>query len=365
MVKDKRLYDVLGVEPFATQTQIKKAWHKAALMYHPDKPTGDAEKFKECEAAYKVLCDSDLRAHYDKTGQVDRKNVGIHDIDLDELFGGMFAGGMFGGTFGDPFGDPFGGGGGTRRRKMKCEPMTLEVRISLQEAFTGKKSKLVVTRQTLCSSCDGNGGTEPRTCLRCKGRGMCISQHQNGGMLFQTQHPCSDCKMDGKVYDKPCTVCKKEGTVRNQIFVDMDLPPGVADGYVLHFENKGNHLPGTNQGDIIVIIRIDAHPLFVRSGDTLNAKLTIDICTALIGGTTSIQGLDGNTLNIKIPKGRIIRPGDVLTIQNEGMPIQGAKNGERGDLQLTFTVAFPEDAWSLSADENTIRQIFSCYKVKG
>lgn len=346
MVVDTKLYDILEVDPSVDATQLKKAWRKCVLKYHPDKTTGDEDKFKECDAAYKVLSDPEMREYYDRTGKVDIKNSigggmdGMEMDNLNDLLNGIFNG----------FG-PFSANHTFRR--PKCETLTSVIQVRLEDLFHGKQSKLAIKRKIVCKSCKGKGGQDITVCSTCKGMKVIITRQQQGPMIFQSQQPCPDCKMTGEHISLVCNECKGAKVVDNKKFITVDIKPGTQDRQMYHFEKAGDELPEVEAGDVVIVLQTKPHDVFIRSGNDLETRVSIDLASALVGGRVNVKGLDRN-LSINIPKGRVIRPGDILTIEGEGMP---TGEGKRGDLLLSFDVQYPSDSWAISVNEEKVRTL--------
>ena len=305
-------------------------------MQNPD--AGD--RFKEISHAYEVLSDSQKRGIYDQYGEQ-----------------GLSGEGGFGGAGMSPedlFSQLFGGGGGRSRPTgpRKGKDMTHSLKVSLEDLYKGKTSKLALQKQVLCAGCEGKGGKDGavKTCTSCNGRGIRIVTRQLGPMIQQMQVACSDCNGEGEIIrDKDrCIECKgkKVGTERKilEVFIDK----GMKDGQAITFTGEGDQAPGIIPGDIIIVIEEKPHPRFKRKGDDLFYEAKIDITTALCGGKFSVEHLDDRVLVVTILPGEVIKPGEVKMVTGQGMP--GYKRPfDKGALFITFEVIFPPPNWTADA----------------
>ncbi len=325
-VDNKKLYEVLGVELTATQSEIKKAFRKLAIKHHPDRG-GDQEKFKEINAAYEVLSDENKRETYDKYG-------------LEGLKGGMTSGG-----FADIF-EMFTGGrarGQHRQEKRQLKPTVKKIDITLYDAFHGKMAKVNVNRKVVCSECDGKGGTEVTTCGPCKGKGIIVKLIQMGpGMYTQSQNYCQSCKGEGKIIPKgkKCKTCDAEKILSKNEVVDVPIPPGIADNQKTVIDGKGNEHPDYRRGDLIVFTKIDKHKLFTRKKNDLILEKKVSLIEALSGFSFNLKHLNNHEITISTPKGHVVRHNDVMKIPHLGMPHYN-ESLTTGDLYIHFIVLFP------------------------
>jgi len=336
-VDTNELYETLGVGKNATTSEIKKAFHKAARIHHPDKG-GDADKFKEINAAYEVLSNQEKRDIYDKYG-----------------LEGLKDGGMGGGGFGDIF-DLFGGGGFGGRRKQqggvrKTKPMMKEVTVKLEEVYNGKMVKLPLKKRICCEACDGKGGKNVKTCPDCKGQGYKIKTQMIGpGMMTQSQVPCNTCKTEGKIMDAKdrCQACKGEKIKDVEKILEVPIERGVPDDKTILFAGEGNEMPGTMAGDLHIKVTIKPHPVFTRKGADLFITKKISLLEALCGVNFKLKHLDGTDVIICSAPADVISSGDLKVIQNKGMPFyQDCMSS--GNLIVKFDVEFPKSG-SLKPD---------------
>lgn len=340
-------YEVLGVAKTATEAEIKKAYRKLAIKYHPDKNPGDKEaeeKFKEAAEAYGVLSDSTKRSQYDQFG-----------FNGPGMGGGSGFGGGFGGfgggmsmddifsAFGDIFGGHFNGGYGGGQRVNRGSDLRLKVRLSLEEEAKGATKKFKVKKQCTCSYCNGTGSEDGQmeTCQRCHGSGVVITQHRTMLGMMQSQSVCPECNGEGKLIKRKCKYCHGEGVMLGEEVVEVNVPAGVGDGMVMTLQGKGNAAKrGGIPGDIQVIIAEEAHSTFIREDKNLIYNLLLDIPTAVLGGDVEIPTIDGR-VKIKIQSGT--QPGTVLRLRGKGMPaVQGYGYGN-GDEIVNISVYIPQE----------------------
>ncbi len=336
MAEKKNYYDILGVDKKATPEEIKSAYRKLAMKYHPDRNQGNAEaaeKFKEINEAHEVLSDETKRKNYDTYGTADGNMGG---------FGG-FGGGGFSG-FGDIFSDIFSGfggfGGGARTARSEIgEDIQKQMSLSFMDAAKGCKRDLTYTRNEPCNACRGSGaknGTEFSTCSKCQGSGV-VQQVQNtmfGRTIRQTV--CPDCDGLGKIIKEKCPDCKGKGFQRKETTVTLDIPAGVNTNSYMKKKGMGQAAPyGGQAGDLIVVFRVEPHKIFVRDQFDLKMDLPISFKTACLGGTVKVPTID-ETFDFNIPEGT--QNGQVFTIRGKG--IKSARGGT-GNLIIRVLVEVP------------------------
>jgi molecular chaperone DnaJ len=348
-------YEVLGISKGASEDEIKKAYRKIAIKYHPDRNPGDKEaeeKFKEAAEAYDVLHDPQKRQTYDQFG-FEGLSGGAGG------FGGGFGGGfsmddifsMFGDVFGGRGGfGGFGGGGRRQPAQYRGANLRLKVRLTLQEIATGVTKKFKVRKDVPCDHCHGTGaegGSGSDTCPNCHGSGVEIRTQQSIFGMMQTQTTCHVCGGEGKIIKNKCHHCHGEGIVKGEEVVEINIPAGVAEGMVVNVPGKGN--AGKHNGitgDIQVFIEEEPNDTFVRDGNNLLYNLLLDFPTAALGGTVDIPTIEGNSVKIKIEPGT--QPGKTLRLRDKGLkPVQGYGN-EKGDLIVNISVYVPK---TLSKEE--------------
>ena len=355
MAQKRDYYEVLGVDKNASEDDIKKAYRKIAIKYHPDRNPGNKEaeeKFKEAAEAYDVLHDPKKRQQYDQFG-FDGPNMGGG-------FGGFSGGGfsmddifsMFGDVFGGRggFGGFSSGFGGGQRQQYRGSDLRLKVRMSLQEISTGVTKKFKVKKDVVCEHChgsgaEGNSGTE--TCPTCHGAGVVTRTTQSLFGMMQTQSVCPTCQGEGKIIKNKCNHCHGEGVVKGEEVVEIKIPAGVAEGMVVNVPGKGNagKHNGVN-GNIQVFIEEEPNHTFVRDGNDVIYNRLLDFPTAALGGNVDIPTIEGTKAKIKIEPGT--QPGKTLRLRGKGLPaVQGYGNG-MGDLVVNISVYVPK---TLSRDE--------------
>ncbi|MBQ2589823.1 MAG: molecular chaperone DnaJ, partial [Prevotella sp.] len=348
MAQKRDYYEVLGVSKSATEDEIKKAYRKIAIKYHPDRNPGDKEaeeKFKEAAEAYSVLSDQQKRQQYDQFG-FDGPNMGggfggfsgnFSMDDIFSMFGDIFGGHGFGG---------FGGfGGGGQRAQYRGTDLRLKVRLSLQEVSTGVTKKFKVRKDVTCSHCHGSGaenGSGSETCPTCHGQGVVVKTVRTMLGMMQTQSECPTCHGEGTVIKNKCHECGGTGVVKGEEVVEINIPAGVAEGMVVNVPGKGNAGPhnGVN-GNIQVYIEEEKNDTFIRDGQDVLYNLLLDFPTAALGGEIEIPTIEGTKVKIKVEPGT--QPGKTLRLRGKGLPaVQGYGSG-RGDLVVNISVYVPKE----------------------
>lgn len=385
MAEKRDYYEVLGVSKSASADELKKAYRKMAIKYHPDKNPGDKEaeeKFKEAAEAYDVLSDPKKRQLYDQYGH----NMGPQG------FGGGGAGGFggFGGGgfsmedifthFGDIFGDAFAGAGsfgghaGGRQRKAvnKGADLRIKVKVTLKDVMNGVDKKLKIPRWVACASCRGTGakdGTSFHTCETCHGTGYVTRVQQTFMGAMQSQSVCPQCNGEGKVIDHACPDCHGEGIVKKEEIVEFHIPAGVVDGMTLTMRGQGNAARhGGVNGDLLIVIEEEKDPNLIRDENDLIYNLMLDFPTAALGGSAEVPLVEGKA-RLKIPAGT--QPGKVLRLRGKGLPQYGSSS--RGDELVNVMVYVPEklddderkaieslkEKPNVVPDQSTVHRIFS------
>lgn len=346
-------YEILGVEKSASEAEIKKAYRKMALKYHPDQNPGDKEaeeKFKEAARAYEVLSSPEKRQRYDQFGHrgVDGPGGGFggggfHDIN--DIFS----------SFGDIFGDFFAGGGGGRRGRntgpRRGSDLRYYLEIELKDVLEGTKKEISFDTEISCKTCNGSGaeeGSRPETCGTCGGSGQVVRQQG----FFSVATPCPTCGGEGQVISDPCKVCDGKGRVPHEKKLRVNVPAGVGNGTQLRLTSEGEPgFKGGPPGDLFVEIRVEPHPRFERQDIHLIAKQEINYLQALLGAEMEVETLSGTT-TIEIPKGA--QPGQILTVKGEGVP--SIRRGRQvGDLHLELNVVIPQKL--SKKEEKLLREI--------
>ncbi|MBQ7440216.1 MAG: molecular chaperone DnaJ [Prevotella sp.] len=377
-------YEVLGVDKNASEDDIKKAYRKIAIKYHPDRNPGNKEaeeKFKEAAEAYDVLHDPQKRQQYDQFGFDGPQGMGG--------FGGFSSGGfsmddifsMFGDVFGGRGGfSGFGGFGGGQRQaaQHRGSDLRLKVRLTLQEVSTGVTKKFKVKKDVVCQHCQSTGaekGSSSETCTTCHGSGVVTRTTQSLFGLMQSQSVCPTCGGEGKVIKNKCKHCSGTGIVKGEEVVEIKIPAGVAKGMVVNVPGKGNAgIHNGISGNIQVLIDEEENDTFVRDGQDVIYNLLLDFPTAALGGNVEIPTIEGTKVRIKIEPGT--QPGKTLRLRGKGLPaVQGYGSG-RGDIVVNISVYVPKslnreeknmleklkDSDNFKGDSSTKRTIFNKFK---
>lgn len=336
-------YEVLGVEKNASDAEIKKAYRKLAMKYHPDQNPGDKtaeEKFKEINEAYEVLSDADKKARYDQYGF-----AGVDpNFNPNAGFGGFGGGGFSGfGDFSDIFGDFFGGGAsssGRRRGPAKGQNVVSEIEISFEDAAFGCEREITFSRIETCSTCHGSGakeGTSPQTCTYCHGTGTVRTQQNFMGMTMQSTAACPDCRGTGRIIRTPCSRCKGKGKVRRSHKLMVKFPAGIDDGQTLRVRGEGNTgLNGGPNGDLMVTVSVRSHPLFTRQGQDVYCEMPITFTQAACGAEVEVPTLDGK---VRYTIGEGTQTGTTFRLKGKGIPYVNGRS--RGDQYVTVVVETP------------------------
>lgn len=338
----KDYYELLEIDKSASDEDIKKAFRKMALKYHPDKNPGDKaaeEKFKEINEAYQVLSDPQKRSQYDQFGTTDFNSQGGFGG-----FEGFSGGGGFGG-FSDIFGDIFDmfGSGGRKPQNGPQRGADIEYKITLtfEEAAFGVKKDIDIFRNETCDTCHGSGarpGTSPKTCDKCRGTGQVKSQRNTPFGSFVSVTNCDKCHGEGRVIETPCTSCNGSGKIRRKRVVSINIPAGVDNGNTIPLRGEGEPgLKGGPAGDLYIQIRVTPHKLFKRQGVDMVCEVPISFIKASLGGEITVPTLEGDQKQ-SISEGT--QPGTVIKLKGKGIPrIRG--NG-RGDLYVQLNVEIPK-----------------------
>ena len=330
-------YVVLGVARNATDQEIKSAYRKLALKYHPDRNPGDAkaeEAFKEAAEAYAVISDPEKRAAYDRFGHAGVSDAGAGGFDPNAFAGFEDIFGNLGDLFG--FGDMFGG----RRRRggpQRGADLRYDLEISFEESFTGTETSLQIPREETCETCTGTGaaaGSSPEVCSQCRGTGQ--QRFQQG--FLTVARPCPMCRGAGKVISKPCQACRGAGRVGRDRKITAKIPAGIATGQRLRLYGEGEHgTAGGPPGDLYVVVHVQEHAFFQREGDDLYCELPIGFPTLALGGDVRVPTLVGDE-ELRIPAGT--QPGSRFKLRGKGMPNVSGRG--HGDLYAVAKVSVPK-----------------------
>ena len=326
-------YELLGLPRGAGAPEIKSAYRKLAMKYHPDRNAGDKgaeERFKGAAEAYSVLSDPDKRNRYDRFGHQGLAGAGAGGFnpadfsDFADIFGGFFG-----------FGDLFGGGRG--RRPRRGADLQYDLEIDFEDAAFGMNTEIRFPRMERCEECEGSGaekGSGPTVCGQCGGRGQV--QFQQG--FFSISRPCSACRGAGRVIEKPCPSCRGEGAVRRQRKLKVNVPPGVDTGTRLRLNGEGEaNAHGGSPGDLYVVLQVSEHPVFERSENDLHCQVPVNAAQAALGADINVPTLEGEA-GLRIPAG--VQTGAKFRIRHQG--VADLRSGRRGDLVVHVKVVIPD-----------------------
>lgn len=324
-------YEVLGVDKGANERDIKKAYKRLAMKYHPDRNDGDKaqeEKFKEVQEAYEILTDSQKRAAYDQYGHagVDPNRGGGHGQGAD-----------FGDIFGDVFGDIFGGGrGGRQQRARQGSDLRYNLELSLEEAVRGKSVEIRVPTLVACEPCDGSGakkGSKPTTCPTCHGNGQ-VQMRQG---FFAVQQTCPTCSGKGKIIGDPCNSCHGQGRTEKTKTLSVKVPPGVDTGDRIRLTGEGEAgEAGAPPGDLYVQVHVKDHGIFVRDGNNLYCEVPLSFTRAALGGEIEVPTLDGK---VKLKITAETQTGRMFRLRGKG--VKSVRSGSVGDLMCKVVIETP------------------------
>jgi molecular chaperone DnaJ len=341
MPEKRDYYEVLGVQKGAPKDEIKNAYRKLALQYHPDrnKEAGAEDKFKEISEAYAVLSDDQKRTQYDNLGHAgfDQRYTSediFRGADFDTIFRDMGFGDFFRTIFGGGFSNGYDG----RRRG---QDLAFDLEITLEEAAKGTEREVEIPRTEQCDVCNGSGarpGTQVKTCPQCNGAGRVQNMHKVGFATYMQVVACPTCKGRGKLIESPCNSCHGSGLMRKRRKITVKIPPGIDEGFQLRLRGEGEMTTsGTEPGDLYVIVHVKQHTQFIREGDDLWHITMISYPQAALGAEISVPTLDGPT-TVKVHAG--IQVGEVITLRGKGMP--RFRGYGRGDLLIRVGISVPQ-----------------------
>lgn len=338
MPKETGLYDILGVDPSANDQELKRAYRKLAIKFHPDKNPNNpaaAEKFKEISHAYEVLSDEKKRRIYDEGGEQALKEGsggggGHSPFDIFDMF--------------------FGGGMGGKRQQTKGKDVVHQLRVSLDDLYNGITKRLSLQKNIICDKCNGRGGKagSTSTCGSCRGSGMQVKIHQIGpGMVQQIQTVCRDCEGKGEriAAKDRCKACNGRKTTKTTKILEVHIDKGMTEGQKVVFHGEGDQEPGLDAGDVIIVLVEKEHEIFHRQNEDLMMKMDINITEALTGFQRVIHTLDKRDIVITSQPGEVIKYGEVKCVADEGMPVH-RNPFQKGRLIIQFKVEFPSSNWN-------------------
>lgn len=316
----KDYYEVLGVSKNATADEIKKAYRNLVKIHHPDKG-GDESLFKEISEAYEVLSDENKKSNYDRFGH-SYNNMGGYSNPMDESFFSMF---------GDFFQQ--------RQRQRSGENMTLTIKLTLEEIFTGVKKKYNYNRNVSCNDCSGNGGHDAQQCSACNGSGKIRQISRTPFGMMENITDCHTCNGVGKTFKTECKTCSGSGLVKKQELIEIDIPTGVQDGMAFVMTGKGNGVKGGVEGDLVIRISEIPHNKFTRNGSDLKLNLKLEYHQLILGDKVELETIDGG--KIRIPISEYSQVGQNLKIPNKGL--NELNSSKRGDLIVTLDINIPKN----------------------
>jgi molecular chaperone DnaJ len=336
MAKD--YYETLGVQKNASKDEIKKAFHKMAHKYHPDKSGGNEAKFKEVNEAYQTLSDDQKRAQYDQFGSAGPQMGGNGGAGFGGFDFSGFGQGQGGFEFdlGDMFGDIFGGGRQSRSRRGSDLQTTIQ--IEFKDAIFGIDRELRIKKPSTCTTCKGNGakpGTNVQTCSQCNGKGQVRNIQRTILGSIATNQICDKCHGAGKIPTTPCDTCRGKGIVNEERTIKVAIPAGIQNGETLRLAGMGEAISGGQAGDLYVHVTVTPHKTIIRQQNDLVTNLSIKLTDALLGATYAVETLDG-TESVSIPAGT--RVGDNVTLKGKGVPV----GHKRGNFIIKLDIKLPE-----------------------
>ncbi|KAF9385058.1 Type I HSP40 co-chaperone [Podila verticillata] len=340
MVKETKLYEALEVDPACSDSELKKAYRKLALKFHPDKTGGQtSERFQDISHAYDVLSDPQKRTVYDQYGEAGLSGEG------------GLGGGMGGLSPEDLFSHFFGGGGGRGGRPSgprRGKDVAHGLKVTLEDLYKGKTTKLALQKNIICEKCEGRGGKEGavKTCTTCNGQGYRVMLRQMGPMMQQIQQPCGDCRGEGEIINAKdkCKHCNGRKVTQVRKVLEVHIDRGMKDGRKIVFNGEGDQAPGTIPGDVVIVLEQREHERFKRTGDDLYYNAKIDLVTALAGGKIQIPHLDDRILVVDILPGEVIKPAELKAVMGQGMPTE--RHHDFGNMYIQFEIDFPAANWT-------------------
>jgi len=331
---ERDYYEILGLSPDASPAEIKKAYRRMALQFHPDRNPGSpeaAEKFKEAAEAYEVLSNEETRRRYDLYGKAGLKGVPLHDFssvdDIFSVFSDLFSGtGIFDRIFSTGYGS----------RVQRGRSLRVTVAVDLREVLEGTDKTIVLTRDEVCEQCQGSGSSEDgvRTCSYCRGHG----QVENRQGFFRMRTTCPRCGGRGTVVVSPCARCEGTGRVEKEVEVTVKIPAGIESGTRLRIRGEGEPSPHGPPGDLYCDVFVDPHPFFERSGADLLCEVPIAYPSAALGGSVEVPTLEGKPYRLDIPAGT--QSGEVFRVPRRGLP--SIRGEGRGDLMVRIVIETPQ-----------------------
>jgi len=340
---NKDYYEVLGLEHNASTDDIKKAFHKLAHRYHPDKKGGDESKFKEINEAYQVLSDERKRRAYDTHGASwnsgdSGSSQGGGGWDFSDFTAPAGPGQGFQFDLGDLFGEFFNGGRAGATRARRGRDISVDIQIPFADSIFGSERTVLISKVGVCDRCQGTGaepGAAMKKCATCNGQGKVHETRRSFLGAFASVRECNNCLGRGEVPEHRCSVCGGHGVVKRNEEIRIAIPAGIQDGEMIRMTGRGEAVPRGTAGDLYVKVHVERHKIFQRDGENLVMKLSVKLSDALLGAEYKVETLDG-PINVKIPEG--VSPGEILRVRGRGVPISASR---RGDLYLKVSINLP------------------------
>ncbi|KAH8551973.1 hypothetical protein BGW37DRAFT_493106 [Umbelopsis sp. PMI_123] len=359
MVRDTKLYDILGVNENATELEIKKAYRKLAIQFHPDKNPSAGDKFKELSHAYTILSDPEKREKYDAGGvdEVMYDNMpGRAQMNAEELFNNLFHG--MGTNFNFAYDDVHVDTGNKRRRKKeRGDDIIHELSVTLEDLYMGATKHINLNKTVLCASCAPTERLKTVKCRQCNGTGYLTYSHQGANKIRQARTVCEICSGSGEYRNNGCKECSGKGIINERKVLEVHVEKGSMNGHKVVFNQESDQEPGLIPGDVVFILKMVPHNRFEIRGKNLYTKIHITLQEALCGfDKILLKHLDGRGIRVKQQAGSVIKPESFKRIVHEGMPTY-RRTDDKGDLYIQILVNFPDDMWTSRKNINLLRSL--------